>query len=139
MILFVLGVLAWTLFEYGLHRWWLHVIAPLFSRHYAHHNRPWDYKVGPSWPAIGCYFAALWFVAVLYGLTSFALGLTLAYAFYAWVHYRCHHGITPGTFGWRWLRWLIQLHALHHRHDSKNFGVSSPLWDVVFGTFQRRK
>jgi sterol desaturase/sphingolipid hydroxylase (fatty acid hydroxylase superfamily) len=37
-----------------------------------------------------------------------------------------------------WGRYLKKRHARHHFLDpDSDYGVSSPLWDVVFGTFTR--
>lgn len=42
------GLLVWTLFEYVSHRF----IAHWKDRFCAHHARPRDYSVGPSWAFI---------------------------------------------------------------------------------------
>ncbi len=35
-------------------------------------------------------------------------------------------------------QWLKHHHVLHHYQDfTKRFGVSTPLWDYVFGTIER--
>ena len=58
-------------------------------------------------------------------------GFMLGYIFYDEIHYATHHA--PMKFGW-WQK-VKHHHVLHHYHDpDKGFGVSSPLWDVVFGT-----
>ena len=56
------------------------------------------------------------------------------YAGYDSIHYAIHH--FPMKRGVS--LWLKQYHLRHHFHDDHaGYGVSSPLWDCVFGT--RRK
>jgi len=63
---------------------------------------------------------------------SLFAGFVTGYLVYDTTHYAVHHlGMrTP------WGRYLKKRHARHHflDHDA-DYGVSSPLWDVVFGTF----
>jgi sterol desaturase/sphingolipid hydroxylase (fatty acid hydroxylase superfamily) len=58
--------------------------------------------------------------------------MILGYVAYAVMHHGLHHWrIAHGTYLYRAKR----RHALHHAsNDEGNFGVSSPLWDLVFGT-----
>jgi sterol desaturase/sphingolipid hydroxylase (fatty acid hydroxylase superfamily) len=66
-----------------------------------------------------------------YGEPFFA-GFIFGYLCYDMIHYMLHHFSMRGNkFG----LWLQQYHNLHHyANDDKGFGVSSPLWDVIFGT-----
>ena len=58
-------------------------------------------------------------------------GLLLGYLFYDMVHYATHHFSMKGGV---WL-WLKKYHMRHHYDDDHvGYGVSSPLWDYVFGT-----
>jgi sterol desaturase/sphingolipid hydroxylase (fatty acid hydroxylase superfamily) len=64
-----------------------------------------------------------------------ALGLAgsigLAYVAYDVVHYACHQCRPRGRIG----RYIRAHHLIHHfRDDAANFGVSSPLWEWIFGT-----
>ena len=36
-----------------------------------------------------------------------------------------------------WFRRKQELHFVHHRHANSNFAVIFPIWDIVFGTFER--
>lgn len=144
--LFGLGLLLWTLLEYGLHRFAFHARPQssrlgklnLFMIHGYHHEFPDDGRrlVAPplmSWP-----IAAL--VALLYRAVAGPTwwvplfgGTVLGYLAYDWIHYYTHH-ITPSTELGRYLR---RIHLVHHFADGeKNMGISSPLWDFVFGTYQ---
>jgi sterol desaturase/sphingolipid hydroxylase (fatty acid hydroxylase superfamily) len=47
------------------------------------------------------------------------------------VHYYVHRGSVPGRIG----RFLRKYHMTHHyAKPDRHFGVSSPLWDLVFRT-----
>jgi len=58
-------------------------------------------------------------------------GFIMGYILYDEVHYATHHA--PMKFGF-WQK-MKHHHVLHHYHDpGRGYGVSSPLWDYVFGT-----
>ena len=58
-------------------------------------------------------------------------GFVHGYLTYDLLHYFIHRGRLPGRIG----RFLRQYHMAHHyTKPEKHFGVSSPLWDVVFRT-----
>jgi sterol desaturase/sphingolipid hydroxylase (fatty acid hydroxylase superfamily) len=121
LILFLCGVLAWTLLEYLLHRFVAHAFEPC-----GHHEDPADYSVGPSWLHVAAYLVGV----VCVTPWAFSLGFVLSFTGYAWLHWQYHHGSVR-------LRYLRRLHAIHHYHDDHaNYGVSSPLWDVVFNTYR---
>ncbi len=54
------------------------------------------------------------------------------YLAYDWTHYYTHHFRPRRGLG----KWLRTYHLRHHYHDpNAYFGISSPLWDLLFGTF----
>jgi sterol desaturase/sphingolipid hydroxylase (fatty acid hydroxylase superfamily) len=64
------------------------------------------------------------------------VGLIVGYLSYEFIHYGIHQ--MP------WLRRLVKPLASHHLHhhyadDTRCFGVTSPLWDIVFRTGRRRR
>jgi sterol desaturase/sphingolipid hydroxylase (fatty acid hydroxylase superfamily) len=146
--LFVAGWLAWSLLEYLLHRFAFHMGASTpkerlraFLMHGYHHEFPDDPMrlVAPplmSWPiglVIG--LAQYWLVGPERWLDSFA-GTATGYIAYDWIHYYTHH-FRPKSGPGKWLR---SYHMLHHFGDHRSrFGVSSPLWDFVFGTYRPLK
>jgi sterol desaturase/sphingolipid hydroxylase (fatty acid hydroxylase superfamily) len=137
------GILAWTLTEYGLHRWVFHWTEDTpagrrihFLLHGVHHDFPSDkdrlvMPLGLSVP-LGCLFYCL-FVAVG-GATigePFFAGFVLGYLAYDGGHYAIHHLPLHSRIG----RALKKHHMLHHHVDHDGgFGVSTPLWDLVFRT-----
>ncbi len=140
-----LGALGWTFLEYVIHRWLGHdrrFTRWLFGvEHTAHHSQG-DY-FGPAWMKI-CAAAsvativmvpAAWLVGWAHGV-AFVAGLVGCYAAYELVH-RLNHVVAPRS---RYGRWARRHHFYHHFHDPKsNHGVTTPLWDVVFGTHVRAR
>jgi dihydroceramide fatty acyl 2-hydroxylase len=152
MWLAAVGFLAWTLLEYVLHRWIFHykVSTPFgrklhFLAHGIHHLDPWDRTrlVFPPLAAAGIavvvflaiYLAVSWTSAPLPTAMAVMSGLLVGYLVYDMTHYYTHHA-KPKS---RWGKYLKRYHLEHHhKHPERLFGVSSPLWDVVFGTARPR-
>ncbi len=124
LLLFCCGLLAWTLGEYVTHRFVLHAIAPV--QHGIHHARPQDAIDKVFWQ-IWLAFAAVHLAA---GATVLA-GVLVAYAWYLSVHYCAHHN--PAILPAR----LLKHHLDHHRFANRNYGVTTKIWDHVFGTMLR--
>lgn len=136
-LLFLSGILVWTLAEYLLHRYVFHINESRFQYmiHGIHHEFPRDKErlMMPPVPGIliialisgGCYL-------LLYELTpAFMAGFVTAYLLYTFIHYMVHT--------WKPVRGLKFLWTHHHKHhnpafEDKAFGVSSPFWDYIFGT-----
>lgn len=123
------GVIAWTLYEYAVHRFVLHRVFFFRDMHGLHHARQKDYIAVHPLLTIASY-AAFWFV---FGANSgaFMVGFSAGYVVYAALHTAFHYAdIRPRHRLYRAKR----RHALHHALDSVNYGVSTPIWDRVFGT-----
>ena len=141
--LYMAGLAFWTITEYTLHRWIFHYEPKSawgkylhFMMHGVHHDYPNDTKRLVMPPSLSIPLASLFFVAYWYVLGPvyawpFFGGFMIGYLCYDEIHYATHHA--PMKFGW-WQK-MQHHHVLHHYHDpEKGYGVSSPLWDVVFGT-----
>lgn len=138
------GALAWTLAEYWLHRTLFHwqPKSPWgprlhFFLHGVHHAMPHDpYRlVMPLFVSIPLFFAFLGFWQLTLGpwAPGFHAGFVLGYVAYDLTHYFVHHG-RPRS---RWMRLLRGHHMSHHfnrQQQERRFGVSTRLWDRVFGT-----
>jgi hypothetical protein len=167
--MFALGASLWTLTEYVIHRFVFHpprrieaetqdIVAALtpgepvipalptrrhrfyFLVHGNHHSFPNDSRrlVMPpfvSLPLALAFFAL--FRAVLGGAAPAAFaGFVAGYLFYDTTHYLTHHSRPRG----RLARLQRRRHFRHHYDDdTKDFGVSSPIWDAVLGTSSRGK
>lgn len=139
------GLLVWTLTEYLLHRFVFHFpargaagkwLVHLF--HGVHHDAPND-KSRLVMPPAG----AVIVMAVLWVLFSqlipapwaepFSAFFIIGYLIYDYLHYATHHFRMKHPL----LRALKHHHMQHHftSHDAR-YGVSSPLWDRVFGTLR---
>jgi sterol desaturase/sphingolipid hydroxylase (fatty acid hydroxylase superfamily) len=146
--LFLAGWLLWTLTEYLLHRFVFHMGATTdqekmraFLTHGYHHEFPDDGMrlVAPplmSWgPAVVICTIAYFVLGRHYWATTMA-GTAVGYVGYDWIHYYTHHGRPKRGLG----KWLRRYHMLHHFADgSSRYGVSTPIWDLVFGTFKSPK
>lgn len=142
---FLGGWLIWTLLEYGLHRFLFHMRAETpeqkfraFMVHGYHHEFANDKMrlVAPpimSWPIA----VVLWLIyPVVFGHPWWVVfaGTCVGYVAYDWIHYYTHHFKPGNPIG----KWLKSYHLLHHfdeNHGRMRYGVSSPLWDLVFGTY----
>lgn len=135
-IVFGAGLAAWTLIEYWLHRVLFHH-APILSRiHERHHHSPQELIGTPAWASVLISVVAVagpsWAVLGFDLGTAATAGLVSGYLWYVFVHYATHH--------WRPHRdsYLYRARLRHARHHhlshSGNFGVTTGLWDHVFGT-----
>jgi 4-hydroxysphinganine ceramide fatty acyl 2-hydroxylase len=143
--LFLLGVLLWTLVEYLIHRYIFHYEpkSHLGKRlhyiiHGVHHDYPNDARRLVMPPSISVPLAVLFYILFLLIFGHLApgvfAGLVFGYVCYDMLHYATHH--FPMKRG-LWL-WLKQYHLRHHyKDDDAGFGISSPLWDFVFGTTRK--
>jgi sterol desaturase/sphingolipid hydroxylase (fatty acid hydroxylase superfamily) len=67
-------------------------------------------------------------------LPPFFAGFIVGYLAYDLSHYAFHHFSLHGKIG----LYLKQQHMRHHYMEPDgNYGVSSPLWDFVFGTYEK--
>lgn len=142
------GLISWTLLEYGLHRFGFHFRAKSrFARrlvylfHGNHHDEPNCATRLVMPPAVSLVLGGVVYLIILKlvppGPSEFYFaGMVLGYLIYDYIHFSVHH------FDWenKWFKRLKRNHFLHHYHCSgSKWGVSSPLWDIVFGTYESRK
>lgn len=140
---FLGGLCAWTLFEYGMHRIVFHWQASstygrnmVFVIHGGHHLQPEDPMRGlmppiASVPIALALFGASALVLERPWLESAFAGFIVGYLAFDLLHWACHH-VRPRTAIGRALR---RYHFNHHfDRRAGNFGVSTPVWDFVFGT-----
>lgn len=147
----LLVAVAYPLVWYVLHRWVLHsrwmfkvpALAGIWKRiHYDHHMDPDRLEI--LFGALHTTLPTLLLVAALPGwliggtggaLAGFATGL-LYTAFYEFAHCVQHLGWKPRN---RWLATMKRRHMEHHFHDEDgNFGITSFVWDRLFGTLYTR-
>ena len=130
----VFGFLQFSLVEYCFHRWLFHGPEHAMERgHRRHHANPHGLDSLPCFlPPI-----ALLVLVGLYAQVmplSYALLLTGVTAGGYFMYGQCHELIHRIRFGHPLVRKWAANHHIHHHHPNRNFGVTSPLWDIVFGT-----
>jgi 4-hydroxysphinganine ceramide fatty acyl 2-hydroxylase len=129
-----LGLFAFSFVEYFFHRWMFHTRIPLFAQgHRMHHEHPLGYDSLPFFLP-GAVLLVLTGLVVLILPTGFALlmmgSVTLGYIAYGLSHFTIHHVRFKHPLLRRW----AGAHHVHHYHPDSNFGVTTPLWDLLLGT-----
>lgn len=139
LVAVALGAAAWTLMEYALHRFVFHAASargPGAREHRRHHAQvdyfaPWWQKALGALPVTA---VVLPVATLLFGATiglAFTGGFLGAYLLYEVLHRRAHTRPPRGPYG----RWRRRNHFAHHFVDPRRGqGVTSPVWDRVFGT-----
>lgn len=141
---FLSGLGLWTILEYGLHRFVFHIRlrnralqATLNGTHLQHHAKPRDPDLILVHPWFGLGVSAfLYAILFLVFRAPFAPAAILSgtwagFLYYEAVHYRVHRSLAGSPL----LQNQRRAHFYHHFSDvHSNFGVTSTLWDYVFGT-----
>ena len=147
LLLAATALLVWTLVEWAMHRamhW--RTCSKLLCRfqqhaHLRHHRAPHDrphsvLRLSGSIPLSGLFFAA-----ALIGFRDldramlFHTGLLVGYLWYESVHLLSHsHRCLSGLWA------PCRYHLRHHfENPTRIYGVTSPLWDWIFGTLPVEK
>ena len=142
------GVFIWTFTEYVMHRFVFHYHPHqlwaqkiFFMAHGVHHAQPQCKTRLVMPPAASIPMALIFFalfqliVGIVFGLPQWVsplfAGFVLGYLAYDMTHYATHHLPMHGKV----LKYLKRYHMLHHfKTPDQRYGVSSPLWDIVFRT-----
>ncbi|MBL7685383.1 MAG: sterol desaturase family protein [Deltaproteobacteria bacterium] len=140
LLLFVLGVITWSLTEYLLHRFLFHYEPSsnlgkrlVFLFHGIHHDYPNDSKRLVMPPSVSLPIAAILFYCFYFSVIGkiFLAGFGTGYLIYDLMHFSLHHFPMKSL----WAMKLKQYHLRHHfKNPNQGYGVSSPLWDWVFRT-----
>ena len=141
-LLFFGGIFFWTFFEYIMHRFVFHWVSdkPRIQRmsyvlHGNHHEFPRDRQRLFMPPVPSLIIASVIFL-IMYAsmgnnVFSFFPGFLLGYLMYGSMHYAIH----AWNPRYKWMKPIWRNHHLHHyKSEEKGFGVSSHIWDKVFGT-----
>ncbi|KAN0065945.1 fatty acid alpha-hydroxylase [Thecaphora frezii] len=139
------GVVIWTLLEYTLHRFLFHIDnmlpdRPLFLTlhfllHGVHHYLPMD-RLRLVMPPLLFFVLSYPFTQLAHVLfpqpvaNGIISGSFSMYVVYDCMHFALHHTRLP-----QYLRDMKQYHLEHHyKNFELGFGVTSKVWDYVFGT-----
>ncbi|MHA4847766.1 sterol desaturase family protein [Flavitalea antarctica] len=149
---FFAGMFFWTFFEYVMHRFVFHYMAEnetavkiVYVIHGNHHEYPRDKErlFMPPLPSLilaTALFSLFYVISSFMGLSQhvffFFPGFVLGYLLYGSMHYAIHAWKPP----FKWMKSLWRNHHLHHyKNEEYGFGVSTTLWDRVFGTMFNRE
>ncbi len=142
VLLFLGGMFFWTFFEYIMHRWIFHMVADserarkvVYVMHGNHHHYPRDKErlFMPPVPSLIIASAIFGLQYLVLGKLALAFfpGFMLGYLLYGSMHYAIHAWNPP----FKWMKPLWRNHHLHHyKNEHQGFGVSTTIWDRVFGT-----
>jgi sterol desaturase/sphingolipid hydroxylase (fatty acid hydroxylase superfamily) len=139
LYLVVVGLAAWTLMEYLVHRFAFHHVHSLGRRlHQLHHDHPSDpdsERSSLSTPLLAFPIGYLLIRAAgLEDGSALFAGLLWGYLAFIVVHYAVHRWrIEPNS----WLYPTKMRHLTHHHLENCNYGVTTIFWDVVFRTNAR--
>ena len=134
----LLGLFLFSIIEYSFHRWLFHGSVQIMAQgHRAHHENPLGYDSIPFFlPALTLLAFIVVFLMLMPANYAFLLTGTIAlsYVIYGLSHFTIHHHRFHYILARNW----AANHHIHHYHADTNFGVTTPLWDIVFGTRYRR-
>jgi sterol desaturase/sphingolipid hydroxylase (fatty acid hydroxylase superfamily) len=128
----IAGLFVWTFLEYLIHGWLSHRFDS-FARplHAVHHHDPKAVFTVGAWVPVAAIWVAL---ASVFGWAAGVIcvsGAVAGFVVYEAVHYRLHFCRPRGRFE----AYLRSRHLVHHElYPDRCFSVTSPLWDLVFGT-----
>ncbi len=138
VVIILLGLFLFSIIEYSFHRWLFHGSVQIMAEgHRAHHENPLGYDSLPFFlPALILLSLTGVLVLIMPATYAFLLTgtITLSYVIYGLSHFTIHHHLFHYAFARNW----AANHHIHHFHADTNFGVTTPLWDIVFGTRFRR-
>ena len=131
------GFVIWTLLEYVLHRSVLHKKTYFAPMHGQHHAAPLAFIGTPAWVSVavlsGAFLFPTWYWVGFNVADGLTVGVMLGYWWYGVVHHMVHHH--ANTSSPSYFNGLRAWHMRHHYSPKRgNFGVTTPVWDHVFGT-----
>jgi sterol desaturase/sphingolipid hydroxylase (fatty acid hydroxylase superfamily) len=143
--MFFIGLLFFTWLEYWAHRGLFHMSTRTKRReeiqytiHGVHHEFPKDKTRLAMPPLLSITLSTI--LLLLFRLIlgdyvfAFLPGVLTGYAAYLSVHFMVHAYQPPKNF----LKYLWINHGTHHyKNGEMVFGVSSPLWDYIYGTMSK--
>ncbi len=145
MMAFITGMLFWTFLEYMLHRFLGHIpkkpsiYSRFFKEHSKHHHKK-DYfaatidKILTTVALAPLAFGGVYFLFDVTAASWFTVGFIGMYYAYELLHRRLH---VKGPIH-RYAAYMRAHHFYHHYEDeTMNHGVSTPIWDIVFGTYRK--
>jgi len=146
VIALILGVITWTLTEYGIHKYIFHSEDSLpdngnyllahFLLHGIHHAFPMDryrlvFPILPGTIVAGFILTVAFAILPIWVVYGFFGGFLIGYACYDTFHYWIHHSNPKEGY----VAEMKVYHMKHHyKEPLKGYGISNKIWDHAFGT-----
>ncbi|MDO8527741.1 MAG: sterol desaturase family protein [Deltaproteobacteria bacterium] len=142
---YLFGAFSWTFTEYGLHRFVFHYEPTSYvgkRLHYLFHGIHHDFPnqatrlVMPPTTSIpiSIVLFGIFYLAMGGSAYPFYAGFISGYLYYEFVHFSIHHTRKAGLL---WNESQRKQHLQHHfKNADKQYGVTSPLWDIIFRTIR---
>ena len=149
LLFLALGVAAWTVVEYFVHRYVLHGRFPdgpspvehfLHVRfdplHWEHHARPWDGEHINGRLRDTLLFASVFVMIAAffpaYSAPVMVAGFLLSYVAEEWVHHSVHFYHFDNAY----FRYIKRHHLYHHspKGGDVGYGLTNGFWDIVFAS-----
>lgn len=142
--LIAIGLLIWSLVEYLMHRFVFHwqssqrlIQIIHYLLHGIHHTYPRDVRASITPLVISIPLSIMFYFIfnLVFGDAGSVIfaGFVLGYVLYTVIHDATHHF----PMNYPLLREIKKNHMYHHYFENEgNFGVSTPIWDYIFKTYQ---
>ena len=138
----ILGMVFWTFMEYMLHRFLGHewLWRNKFRKEHQKHHHLKDYFTSNFDKVL----TSVVFGSLTFGLAHFIVGFKLScifttsficmYLIYEFLHRSCHINAPKNDY-----EAFIRRHHFYHHFENEmvNHGVTSPIWDILFGTYEK--
>ena len=140
VIAFALGGLLWQFAEYVIHRFLGHVVKfnNLFKIEHDRHHREVHYFSPLIYKFISAIPISITLISFIQVFTSlefaitFTIGFIVLYLWYEYLHWSLHISPPRTSYG----RFVRKHHFTHHFVSPNiNHGVTSPIFDLLFGTY----
>ncbi len=130
--IFACGIFTWTFLEYLIHGWLSHTFQTFATDlHRIHHRDPRAVFTIGAWLPIATFWIAGTVLSGFSPAIVYLTGILIGFGAYETVHYRIHFRAATNPIE----RYLRVRHLLHHQHTPRLYlSVTSPLWDLIFGT-----
>lgn len=141
LIGFVAGLAGWTLLEYAIHFWLGHLPRGgilISAEHLKHHRdilyfTPLRLKIRGAVPVLAVLLLVVAGTCGLPAGAGFVAAVAVGWTTYERLHQSIHVNGPRSAFG----RWAARHHLSHHfNRPNCNHGVTTPIWDVVFRTYE---
>jgi sterol desaturase/sphingolipid hydroxylase (fatty acid hydroxylase superfamily) len=132
VLMFALGLFAWTFIEYTIHGILSHLFTTFATPfHAGHHRDPHSVFTAGMWAPVAIMSAIIFGIFGLTPATAIWLGMVTGFLSYELFHYRIHFARPICALEDR----MRTRHLAHHlRAPDQIFGVTNRIWDRILGS-----